>query len=194
MLTALIALAVLTGSDDPEAVIATAPTGVQSVAADAVAPVVDAPSVSLQTLSPHGLSTAQQIDRWVGERAAVERPFGDSTRDPFAFRDDRKMHGEVTAGIGTNDYSAFGARVSIPVGETGRVDLSYSQSKNAPWTYGYGYPGPYGYGDRVRPFGGYDSIYGSPSRSSQSVSLGFSWDKNRDDRDTPGARGFTAED
>ncbi len=191
MLTALIALAVLTGSGDPEAVIATAPTGVQSVAADAVAPVVEAPSVSLQAISPHGLSTAEQIDRWVGERAVSERPFGDSTRDPFAFRDDRKVHGEVTAGIGTNDYSSYGARVSIPFGETGRVDLSYSQTKNAPWGYGYGYPGAYGYGHRARPFGGYDSFYGAPSRSSQSMSLGFSWDKDRDSR---GAQGFTAED
>lgn len=158
MLTALIALSLLAGSDDPEGVIATAPGGVQSVAADAVAPVVEAPSVSLQTLSPHGLTTAQQIDRWVGERAPKERPFGDSTRDPFAFRDDRKIHGEVTAGIGTNDYSSYGARVSIPFGETGRVDLSYRQTKNAPWGYGYGYPGAYGYGDRALPFSAYDDF------------------------------------
>lgn len=164
MLTALIALAVLTGSDDPEAVIATAPTGVQSVAADAVAPVVNAPSVSLQALSPHGLSTAEQIDRWVGERAVGERPFGDATRDPFAFRDDRKVHGEVTAGIGTNDYSSYGARVSIPFGETGRVDLSYSQTKNAPWGYGYGYDGydmRFGRSYRDR----YDDFGASPFRT-----------------------------
>ena len=193
MLTALIALSLLAGSDDPEGVISTAPGGVQSVAADAVAPVVEAPSVSLQTLSPHGLTTAQQIDRWVGERASKERPFGDSTRDPFAFRDDRKIHGEVTAGIGTNDYSSYGARVSIPFGETGRVDLSYRQTKNAPWGYGYGYgyPGAYGYGDRASPFSAYDDFYGSSSRSSRSMSLGLSWDK---DRDTRGARGFSADD
>lgn len=164
MLTALIALSLLAGSDEPEAVIATAPGGVQSVAADAVAPVVEAPSVSLQTLSPHGLTTAQQIDRWVGERAPKERPFGDSTRDPFAFRDDRKVHGEVTASIGTNDYSSYGARVSIPFGETGRVDLSYRQTKNAPWAYGYdGYAGRYGrvYSDWY----GADALRASPFRS-----------------------------
>ena len=156
MLTALIALSILSTfepapaelalSDDQDGVITTSPSGVQSVAADAVAPVVAAnPSVSLQSISPHGLTTAQQIDRWVGERSGVERSLWSDTRDPFAFRDDRKIHGEVTAGVGTNDYSAFGARVSIPVGETGRINLSYSQSRNSPWLYGYdGYAGRYG--------------------------------------------------
>lgn len=167
MLTALIALSMLALSDDPDGVITTAPSGVQSVAADAVAPVAAAsPSVSLQAISPHGLTTAQQIDRWVGERSGGERPFSSASRDPFAFRDDRKVHGEVTAGIGTNDYSAFGARVSIPIGETGRIDLSYSQSKNSPWLYGYdGYAGRYGrfYADGY----GVDAFRISPFRSAR---------------------------
>jgi len=156
MLTAALVLAasvMIAGSDEPEGVVSTAPKGVQSVAADAAAPEVTAsPSVSLDSQTPHGLTTAQQIDRWVGASDVVRRPAG---QDPFAFsRDDRKMHGEVFGAMGTGDYSAFGGRVSIPLGETGRLDLSYSQSKNSPWGYGYGYGYP----------GGYDPRFGSSYR------------------------------
>lgn len=152
---ALTALALVAASDDPDAVVTTAPTGVQSVAVGAVAPSAEAsPSVSLDAQTPHGLTTAQQIERWVAAGEAVRRP-ADAARDPFAF-DDRKMHGEVFAGIGTGDYTAFGARVSLPIGETGRLDLSYSESKNSPYGYGYGY----GFNGRAA----YDPRFGSSYR------------------------------
>jgi hypothetical protein len=54
------------------------------------------------------------------------------------------MHGVVSAGIGTGGYKDFGAAVSLPLGENGTLNLSFSQTKNAPWSYGYGY-GPYGF-------------------------------------------------
>lgn len=64
MLIALTVLALVAVSDDPDAVVTTAPTGVQSVAVGAVAPTVEAsPSVSLDSQAPHGLTTAQQIER-----------------------------------------------------------------------------------------------------------------------------------
>lgn len=87
----------------------------------------------------------------------MRRP-ADAARDPFAF-DDRKVHGEVFAGIGTGDYTAFGARVSLPIGESGRLDLSYNESKNSPWGYGYGYGlnGRTGYDARFGP--GYRGHY-----------------------------------
>ncbi len=170
MLTALIALSMLAASDDPDGVVTTAPSGVQSVAADAVAPVVTAPAVTVQSITaqaitPRDLSTAEQIERWVGRGARAERGVGDTPRDPFAFRDDRKVHGEISAGIGTGDYSAFAARVSIPVGESGRIDLSYSQSKNSPWRYGYGYDGYAGRFGRLYADGyGLDEARVSPFR------------------------------
>ena len=158
MLIALIAAMVVTGSDDPEGVVTTAPGGAQSVVLDASAPTADAvPSVSTQAITPHGLTTEQQIQHWVGARDADTRPFAsDRMAEP---RDDRTMHGEVSAAGGTGDYTAFGARVSIPFGENGRVDLSYSQSKNSPWGLGYGYGG-YGYGpDALRYGPGYRGAY-----------------------------------
>ncbi|MBJ7485455.1 hypothetical protein [Brevundimonas sp.] len=145
MLIAILAAAALSGANDPEAVVATAPRGRQSVATDAVAPVAgEIPPASSQTITPHGLTTAQQIDGWIGQGRANTKPFADDAlgRDPWDQPNDRKMHGEVFAAVGSGDYTSFGGRVSIPIGETGRVDLSYSESKNSPWGYGYGYGYP----------------------------------------------------
>lgn len=147
MLITILAVAALSGAavadvNDPEAVVSTAPRAGQFVALDAVAPVAsEVPAVSSQTITPHGLTTAQQIDQWVGQRSNA-KPFADDTPlDPWGRPDDRKMHGEMSASIGTGDYTAWSGAVSIPLGETGRLDLSYSQSKNSPYGYGYGYPG-----------------------------------------------------
>jgi hypothetical protein len=168
MLISLFAAVALSGaaaSDmfDPEAVVATAPRANQFVALDAVAPVAaEVPAVSGQAITPHGLTTAQQIDNWVGQRSANAKPFSDDgPLDVWGQRDDRKMHGEVSASIGTGDYTAWSGTVSMPIGETGRIDLSYSQSKNSPYGYGYGYPG-YGrdailYGPGYR--GAYDPFF-----------------------------------
>jgi hypothetical protein len=172
MLIALLAMTALMASDDPDGVVTTAPTGHQSVAADAAAPVpTEVPAASGQAITPHGLSTDEQIDRWISQRAEAAKPFSNSP-DPWAPVDDRKMHGEVSASIGTGDFSEYSAAVSIPVGETGRVDLEYRQTKNG---YGlYGYPGFYpGYGR----YGAYG--YGRPFQgSSQSFSLGYSSDSS----------------
>jgi len=180
----LLIVAMLSATD-PDGVIATAPQGRQAIVAGAEAPVALAsPSVTtsaaVQGLVPvdapaHGLSSAQQIDRWIAQGAPAS---DDARSDPWAMPDDRKIHGQVSAAIGTSDYSAWSAAVSIPVGENGRVDLSYSESRNDPYAYGaygYGY-GDYGYG---APFGqrGYGQDY--RSRRSQSVTAGASWGRDR---------------
>lgn len=168
MLISLVAAVALSGAavsdmNDPEAIVATAPPVDQFVALDAVAPVAgEIPAVSTQTITAHGLTTAQQIDRWVSRRDAGAKPFADDgPLDVWGQRDDRKMHGEVSASIGTGDYTAWSGTVSMPIGENGRIDLSYSQSKNSPYGYGYGYPG-YGpdailYGPGYR--GAYDPFF-----------------------------------
>lgn len=168
MLTTLIALSLVMTPGNPDGVITTAPGGAQSVVVGAMAPVVEAgPGLSLETFSPHGLSTEEQIERWVGSRVSGSSAFGsgvsgDGTyssrmNDPFGPVDDRKLHGEVTAGIGTGDYSSFGARVSIPFGDSGRLDLSYGQSRNSPWGYGRGFGLDGGFDPRFGP--GYRSYY-----------------------------------
>jgi len=180
MLIALLALTAVMASDDPEGVVTTAPAGHQSVVTDAEAPVaVEVPAASGQTITPHGLTTADQIDQWISKRAEAPKPFSDAA-DPWRPVDDRKMHSQFSAAIGTGDFSSYSAAVSIPVGETGRVDLEYRQTKNG---YGlYGYPGFYpGYGR----YGAYG--YGRPlSGRSESFSLGFTSDSSTREPDYPG--------
>ena len=167
----VLVLASLAGVLDPEGVIATAPAGQQAVIVGAVAPVAAAtPSVTAQIITPQDLTTDEQIDRWLAARASDDsQPFSDRS-DPWAMRDDRKVHGEVSAGIGTGDYSAYSASVSLPVGENGRIDLHYSQSKNDPWAYGYGRGAGYGYG------------YGLENQTSQSVGIRFDSSSSRGSR------------
>lgn len=186
MLIALAAVAALSGAltdmIDPDAVVTTAPRGQQSVALDAVAPVAsEVPAASGQAITAHGLTTAEQIDRWVGQRTTDAKPFSDDARfDPWGQRDDRKMHGEVSAAVGTGDFNAWSAAVSIPIGESARLDVMYSQSKNG--RFGYGYPGyGYGYGYGAGFRGVYDPFYlGSPGGYS-SRSFGVRYDSNADD-------------
>lgn len=153
MLIELMAASLLLTGSDPEGVVSTAPRAgpgaVPTATADALAATVSdaSPAVTLQTAAPHGLTTEEQISRWIGERKAdtgASPPWADAWED----EQPRRMHGEVSAGIGTGGYRDFAAAVSMPIGENGTLNLSVSQTKNAPWAYGYGPYGysPYGYG------------------------------------------------
>lgn len=144
MLIELMAASLLAASNDPEGVVSTAPRGgLQAVpvasAASLAETVGDAsPAVTLQSAAPHGLSTEEQIARWIGERKAENaeaEPWADAWDEP----EPRRMHGQVSAGIGTGGYRDFAADVSLPIGESGTLNLSVSQTKNAPWAYPYGY-------------------------------------------------------
>jgi hypothetical protein len=198
MLT-LLAVAALMTASDPDGVVTTAPrAGDDAVLVGAVAPVSDArPDAAARAaaVTPQDLTTQQQIDRWLSARSPEAQVFSEDA-GPV---DDRRMHGFVSGAIGTGDYSAVSMGVSLPIGENGRLDLMYGQSRNE-WGYpgyGYGYPGGYGYGalghgGRVRPYGGYDSFHGERKRSGRSMSLGFSWDESDDRRERAPAP--TAED
>lgn len=89
----------------------------------------------------HGLSTDDQIAQWLAAHATNPAPFDDAP----VWRDDRKPHGEVSVGVGTGDYRDYAVALSLPVGESGRLDLSYRQVENG-YPYGYGYGDDYGYG------------------------------------------------
>lgn len=142
MLIEIVAAAMLLSTGEPDGVVTTAPNGAGAIPVGAEAPTpteIQAAEPS-QVLTAHGLTTDEQIDAWIASRDPGERPFADAV-EPW-LEDDREVHGEVSAAIGTGDFSAYSAAVSLPIGETGRVNLSYSQSRN-----GYGYPyGGYGYG------------------------------------------------
>ena len=139
---ALILAATLLAAD-PDGVVATAPA--TTVDLDAVArPVAASTAGATQNAVSHGLTTDQQIDRWIAARSTAEKPWGEASGEA---PDDRKMHGEVSFGIGTGGYRDYGVAVSLPLGENGRLDLRYRQVEN-------GYPyGGYGYGR------GYDDLY-----------------------------------
>jgi len=142
MLISALLMAAALGASDPDSVVATAPESVDlNVSAQPLAPSVTG---AVQSAVPHGLSTDEQIDRWIESRAAGETaPWPDAGPES---RDDRKMHGAVSVGVGTGGYRDYGAAVSIPLGETGRLDLQYRQTENGYPYAGYGYGG-YGYGE-----------------------------------------------
>ena len=148
MLIEIVAAAILVSTGEPDGIVTTAPSGARALPFGAEAPSptdIQAPGPT-QVLNAHGLTTDEQIDAWIAGRDAEGRPFAEAV-EPW-LEDDRQVHGEVSAAIGTGDFSAYSASVSLPVGDTARVNLSYSQSKNG---YGYGYPygGPsFGHGSR----------------------------------------------
>lgn len=125
-------------SADQDGVVATAPA---NAAVPVTAPATDvvAPSSTVSSVT-QPLTTAQQIDRWVGQREDIA--------DAPVWRDTppRDVTGEVNLGIGTGDYSHASAYVNIPFGENGTVSLGFSRTKN---------------GFYERPFGR-DGLFWSP--------------------------------
>jgi hypothetical protein len=135
MVVLALMMAAALGAAEPDGVVATArPTGVDlSVTAQPLAP---STAGATQDAVPHGLSTDEQIERWVAARSVSDSPWAETAGGPA---EDRKMHGEVSLGIGTGGYRDHGAWVSLPLGETGRLDISYRQVENG---FGYGAYGP----------------------------------------------------
>jgi len=137
---------------DPDGVVVTAPATTVDLNA-VVQPLAASTEGATQGAVPHGLSTDQQIDRWIAARSTAEKPWGEAASEPV---DDRKMHGEVSFGIGTGGYRDYGVAVSLPLGENGRLDLRYRQVENGyPYGgYGSGYDHPY-YDDSGYAFPGH---------------------------------------
>lgn len=139
-------------ASDPDGVVVTAPATTVDLNAVAV-PLAASTEGATQDAVPHGLSTDQQIDRWIAGRSTADKPWAEAASEPA---DDRKMHGEVSFGIGTGGYRDYGVAVSLPVGEHGRLDLRYRQVENGyPYGgYGSGYDHPY-YDDSGYAFPGH---------------------------------------
>jgi hypothetical protein len=136
VISALMMAAALVASD-PDGVVATAPATNVDLTAVNRPVAASAEGAAHQAAEPHNLTTDQQIDRWLESRDPEATPYsGQRGERPV---DDRKMHSEFTAGIGTGGYTDFGMAVSLPIGESGRLSLSYRQTENG--LYGYGYPG-----------------------------------------------------
>ncbi|HEX8661594.1 MAG TPA: hypothetical protein VF686_06985, partial [Brevundimonas sp.] len=83
LITALLMAGALTAGD-PDGVVATAPATSVDLGATGTP---DAPSVvgAVQAAVPHNLTTAEQVDRWIGARSVeskpYDRPWGESPDD-----------------------------------------------------------------------------------------------------------------
>lgn len=109
------------------------------VAAPALAadePVATAPA----TASVPAPSVAEQIDAYLKSSPALLDAKASDAVDGVVARDDRKVHGEVSVGVGTGGYRSVYVRSDIPVGDNGRVSLAFEDTRDAR---GYGYY-PYG--------------------------------------------------
>lgn len=149
LITALLMAGALTAGD-PDGVVATAPATAVDLGAT-IQPVAPSVEGAAQAGVPHNLTTDEQIDRWIAARAVDDRPYDRARGESL---DDGLPHGEVSVSVGTGGYRDYGAAVSLPIGENGRLSLSYRQVENGyPYGgYGYGYGRGYGYG--------YDQSYG----------------------------------
>jgi len=162
LLTALAAASVPSpGEPDQDSVVTTAPA-TNVVLAGAEAPVAPPVAGASQDVGPHGLSTDQQIAQWLAARAPAPTPEADSS----PWRDDRKPHGEISVGVGTGGYRDYAAAVSLPIGESGRLDITVRQSENDPYRYRYGYGADYD------PYFA-DSGYAFPGEAAPGAAIGY---------------------
>ena len=156
LITALLVTAALTGAPapepvgDPVSVVATAPATPVDLGATAAPEAPSLGGAGPSASDPHGLSTDQQIAQWLAARAPSQTPPAEETR---VWRDDRETHGEVSVGFGTGGYRDYAAAMSLPLGESARLDISVRQVKNGyPYGYGYGYGYDYGRGYGYDPY------------------------------------------
>jgi hypothetical protein len=73
------------------------------------------------------------LTRWLQDAPPASSSSG-PLGDVLQLGDDRKLHGEVGIGGGTNGYFEGYAAVSVPFGQTGRLGVAYDDAQiNRPW-------------------------------------------------------------
>ncbi|WP_370238795.1 hypothetical protein [Brevundimonas sp.] len=155
MITVMASVALLAvgtpGPEDPDEIIRTAAApgvSAESVATEGEAAAANAPTLVVeQDPEPHGLTTDQQISRWLAEGPAVssgaDAAYGGPV-DGVAWDSERRVRSEFSVGIGTEGYRQYGASVSVPLGESGHLELHYREVQNGFPAYSR-YGSPYGY-------------------------------------------------
>lgn len=91
----------------------------------------DEPVATASTAAPPTMSTADQIDLWLKSTPSLEADLDAEPMVP-AF-DDRKLHGEVTVGVGTRGYRHVSMRATAPLGETGRISVAFGETRGRDW-------------------------------------------------------------
>ena len=90
--------------------------------------------------------TQAKIDSWIASAPPLEA-HGDTLVCPPVEQGPRKVHGEMSAGLGTGGYRSASGVVDIPVGKSSDVIVgaSYGRERGYYGRYGGGiYGGPYG--------------------------------------------------
>jgi hypothetical protein len=116
MIAVSLALALSTAMSGDE-VVQTAPAG-----SGVVPPAPNAEMVlTAPEAAPHGLTTQQQIDRWLGARETARS-------EAMETLPERRMRGEVMIGVGTGGYRDIGVRMQGAIGESGWGGISVRQT------------------------------------------------------------------
>lgn len=120
----------------------------------------DAGGADEAPVSTASQTTDQKIAAWLNDSkpsAQAQAPDdgrGEPLPDGPAAKPERKIHGEVGAGIGTGGYrSAYGV-VNIPIGKSSSVTVAASTGRNIPYYGG----GPWGYYSPAAPGVGADCV------------------------------------
>jgi hypothetical protein len=92
----------------------------------------EAPVATASTTPAPAMSTADQIDAWLRSSPALMAPDLNAEPRNMAF-DDRKLHGEVTVGVGTRGHRHLSMRATAPVGESGRVSVAFGETRGPGW-------------------------------------------------------------
>lgn len=90
------------------------------------------------------MTTAEQIDAFIKGSSAARVEAGELA--DAAITPDRRVHGEVSVGVGTHGYRSVHVRAEGPVGKSGWVSLSAGQTEGRglyAGCYGPGAVGPW---------------------------------------------------
>ncbi|TAL32908.1 hypothetical protein [Phenylobacterium sp.] len=118
--------------------VAFAPCLILGAALIASPALADEEPVATASATAAPVSTSDQIDAFIrsSPAASVAEP---GEVSGVVARDDRKVHGEVSVGVGTGGYRSVYVRTDMPLGETGRLSLAFEDTR-------YGRSGgPYGH-------------------------------------------------
>jgi len=103
-----------------------------------------APEAARATPTTTPMTTAEQIDAFIKGSPAA-RVEAEELADA-AITPDRRVHGEVSVGVGTHGYRSVHMRTEMPVGKNGWISLSAGQTEGRglyPGCYGPGPAGPW---------------------------------------------------
>lgn len=193
--------AVVAEMEADDEVIATAQSKATIQALSATPAQVAAPAV---TAPARPMTTQEQIAAFIAANPHPEIEDGPRGLLP-ADRDEngkRKVHGSVSASVGTGGYRSFSASALFPVGETATVGVAVSKTKFGknggwydPYYDGIGYGPGYGYGHGYGSGYGYAPGYGRMRGGErQSIALSvMTGDRQRADTPEGCAPGFRSD-